>query len=140
MSGIEVVGLVLGGIPVLISGLKLFANGFQTMKSLWEYETVVERLINRFTLAEGIFRHCVEVLLMPELEVWQDPGLLEGRSPNWRNQELQESVRRRLGSDYEGFIRAVQTLNKDINRFLRKLRIREETNQVRADSLLPCLV
>ena len=137
MSGVEAVGLALGAIPVAIEGLKLFVNGCRTMKELRNYEMVVEDLINRFMLAQGIFRHSVELLLIAEIENWQDPGLLDGHSPNWKHQELEMSLRKRLGSDYEGFIRAAQTLNRDVKRFIKKLRVSEETIPVR--DMLICL-
>lgn len=64
MSGVEVVGVVLGAVPLLISGLEHYGDGIRTIKNMWDYEAVVEHLVIEFRLAHGIFWHSCQELLV----------------------------------------------------------------------------
>ena len=127
MSGVEVAGLVLGALPLLISGLEHYAAGMNTIKSMWEYEAVLEHLVSEFLLAQAIFKNSCEELLMPILSDDQATKLLEGPSPDWQDPKLNQQLQKRLGSNYEIYTRVVRNLNRQIKLFTRKLELDEKT-------------
>ena len=127
MSGIEIVGVVLGSIPLLISGLEHYAEGMRTVKNLWEYEAVIDHLITVFTLDQAIFRHSCQELLMPILSDTQAAELLDGASPQWENKDLNHRLQKHLGTDYQAYTRSVRMLTRKMKLFVRKLGLDEKT-------------
>ena len=127
MSGIEVVGIVLGSIPLLISGLEHYAEGIQTMKNMWEYEAVIDHLVTIFTIDQAIFRHSCQELLMPILSDTQAAELLDGASPQWEDKDLDRRLQKRLGADYQAYTRSVRMLTRKMKLFVRKLGLDEKT-------------
>lgn len=127
MSGTEVVGFVLGAIPLLISGLEHYADGIHTMKNMWDYDAVVTHLVGEFRLAQAIFRHSCQELLMHILPDSEAAKLLDGASPNWDDSELDKKLREQLGSDYQAYLHAVGGLRRRLTLFTRKLGLDETT-------------
>ena len=130
MSGFEVVGIVLGAIPLLISGLEHYADGIRTMENMWNYEEVVNHLSHELLLAEGIFRHSCDELLLPILPDDQASKLLGGQAPDWNDPLLGNLLRTQLGSDFPTYIRAVRILEKRIRLFTKKLGLDENSRLV----------
>lgn len=130
MSGFEVVGVVLGAIPLLISGLEHYAEGIHTIKNMWNYEAVVCHLAVEFRLSQSIFRHSCEDMLMPILPDTEAAELLEGKSPKWNDPGLDQQLRERLGPDYEVYTRYVRNLRRQIEHFSRKLKLDQGTMSV----------
>ena len=127
MSGFEVVGVVLGALPLLITGLEHYAEGIHTIKNMWDYEAVVNHLVSEFMLSEGIFRHSCQELLVPILPDIEAAKLLEGGSPDWEDPGLDKRLREHLGPDYEIYTRAVRHLKRRIELFTRKLGLDKST-------------
>lgn len=127
MSGTEVVGIVLGAIPLLISGLEHYADGIHTMKNMWDYDAVVTHLVGEFRLAQAIFRNSCQELLMRILPDSEAAKLLDGASPNWDDSELDKKLREQLGSDYQAYIHAVSGLRRRLTLFTKKLGLDEKT-------------
>lgn len=133
MSGFEVVGVVLGAIPLLISGLEHYAEGIRTMKTMWNYEAVVNHLVVEFRLSQSIYRHSCEDLLMPILPDIEAAKLLEGESPIWNDPVLDKQLCERLGTDYDVYTRYVRNLRRRIEHFSRKLGLDQVTMSVSYD-------
>lgn len=127
MSGIEVVGIVLGSIPLLISGLEHYAEGIRTMRNMWEYEAVTDHLVTIFALDQAIFRHSCQELLMPILSDTQAAELLDGASPQWEDKDLDRRLQKRLGADYQAYTRSVRMLTRKMKLLIRKLGLDEKT-------------
>lgn len=133
MSGIEVVGIVLGSIPLLISGLEHYADGIRTMKNMWEYEAVIGHLVTIFTLDQAIFRHSCQELLLPVLSDTQAAELLDGVSPKWEDKDLDRRLKKRLGDDYQAYTHSTRMLTRRIKLFVRKSGLDEKTMLVSSD-------
>jgi hypothetical protein len=63
MSGIEVAGIVLGVIPLVVSGLEHYADGVSTIKVIFNYESEFRSLSRRLRVESNIFQNTVEILL-----------------------------------------------------------------------------
>lgn len=122
MSGFEVVGVVLGAIPLVISGLEHYAHGAATLKAMHDYEDVIDTLSTSLTTSFTIYRSSCEELLGPLMladNVLTD--LLESRGNNWSDKAICEALIERLGDMYYPYKRAVTLLHKRINKLKEKL-------------------
>jgi hypothetical protein len=63
MSGIEVAGIVLGAIPLVISGLEHYSEGAQTIRSMWDYPKEFATLSRRLRVENETFRNTMELIL-----------------------------------------------------------------------------
>ena len=131
MSGFEVVGVVLGAIPLLISGLEHYADRIHTMKNMWDYEAIVNHLVTEFMLSQSIFRHACQNLLVHILPDVEAAKLLEGGMPEWEDRSLDKRLREHLGPNYQVYTRAVRNLKRRIDLFTRKLGLDTKTMLVR---------
>ncbi|MCJ1264990.1 hypothetical protein MMC22_004865 [Lobaria immixta] len=124
MSGVEVVGAVLGGIPLLISALEHFHNGVSTIRYMKNYETVFENFHTSFVTSLSIYRNSCEELLRPLVADNELYELFEGHGAKlWEDPKLGERVRERLGPNYEPYKNAVNQLRKKIDLFGKKLKL-----------------
>ncbi|CEF84684.1 hypothetical protein FGSG_07738 [Fusarium graminearum PH-1] len=129
MSGFEVVGVVLGSIPLLISGLEHYRNGMETIGNMVQYIEVVENILDSISTTLAIYRQSCEVLLegliLPE-DILAEL-LNNSSSTAWSNQELVEQLKKQFGPhrEYEVYKRAVIRLNKRIEKFRSKLDLDE---------------
>lgn len=127
MSGFEVVGVVLGALPLLVSGLEHYAEGVATLKSMRDYQAVLETLIVSFTTSLAIYRSSCEELLSPLMlqeEVFYK--LLDNPQQGWDDPDLGVQLAKRLGSSYAPYKSAVKLLKKRIDLLARKLYLDEK--------------
>lgn len=115
MSGIEIVGLVLGSIPLLISALDHYGNGVRTIVRWWDYHREL-RSIRRLLMAEyHVFRSTVERLLEgllpgPVLDDLMNSTMLE----DWRDKDIlavDRKLKARLSSSYSSFMMCVEDIS-----------------------------
>jgi hypothetical protein len=122
MSGLEVVGLVLGAIPLLISGLEHYAEGVQTIRRLIGYKWELKSLINSLRTEDSIFENTCETLLdglahPSKIEsLLKDPGGDELRTP-----DLSRKLENRLGDAYAIFFENVAAIHGSIKTFQERL-------------------
>jgi hypothetical protein len=128
MSGFEVAGIILGLIPLLISGLEDYSKGVSMIKNMKAYESVLETMIADFITSSAIYRNSCEELLSPLMlpdakfyELLNDP-----KSKTWDSDELGKELRNRLGDSYEPYKLAVEKLNKRIDLLRRKLDLNDD--------------
>lgn len=134
MSGFEVVGVVLGAVPLLISALEHYSDGIEIIGEMLEYREVVQDLVCSFDTATARFRLTCERLLaplaLPEttlLALLEDP-----ESKAWEEEDLSAQLRKRLGTSYRPYSSSVKRLMKRVNKFAEKLGLDEENGlQVR---------
>jgi hypothetical protein len=67
MSGIEIVGLILGGLPLVISAFEDYHRGLDPLKDYWRYSSTLKVLQVRLRLEEDLYRGTLKRLLLPEL-------------------------------------------------------------------------
>ncbi|EXJ71184.1 uncharacterized protein A1O5_06178 [Cladophialophora psammophila CBS 110553] len=103
MSGFEVAGLVLGAIPLLISGLEHYAEGVAVMKNMKQYDSVFADINSSFAVSIGIYTESCYNLLAPlSLPDAQMKTLLmeedgEKMQKAWKDIDLQQNLTKRLG-------------------------------------------
>lgn len=124
MAGLEIAGVVLGSIPLLISGLEHYSKGLSTLKNVRDYETVIENLVTSLSMSLIIFRTSCEELLAPLLlpdEQFREL-LANPQTDAWKDNELCEKLNAKLGqAAYLSFNKAVGLLYKRIRLLKKKL-------------------
>lgn len=111
MSGLEIVGLVLGAIPIAIETLKMGSQGIVIFKRSRRYENELERLMNKFenerVRLQDVFENLL-VDLVPQSQIEslvQDPlGLLKDEP------ELNTKLRRRLWRGFDLFNKTLEEI------------------------------
>ncbi|KAF5228882.1 hypothetical protein FAUST_10784 [Fusarium austroamericanum] len=130
MSGFEVVGVVLGSIPLLISGLEHYRNGIETIGNMVQYVEVVENILTSISTTLSIYRQSCEILLqgliLPENIL--DELLNSSGSTAWADKQLVEQLKKQFGPhrEYKVYRAAVVRLNKRIEKLRSKLDLDED--------------
>ena len=89
MSGFEIVGVILGALPLVISALEHYAQGVSTAKRFWQYKLELKSLLRQIKTENAIFINTCEALLTgivrvdqmtlflknPGGQVWRDPKI-----------------------------------------------------------------
>ena len=118
MSGIEVTGIVLGSVPLLISGLEHYAEGLNTIQRWLRYRRELKKLVR--ALRAEIVRFeltCVRVLhgLVSQLTEQEMITLLaQPQSLLWKDRDLEHKLRERLQQAYISYIEYVVDMNHAI--------------------------
>ncbi|KAJ8113436.1 hypothetical protein OPT61_g4439 [Boeremia exigua] len=125
MSGFEIAGVVLGSIPLVISALEHYSDGLSTLRSMHKYEDVFGHIHASFVTSACIYRNSCEELLSPlalsDLELYQLLEEVDG--PSWQREDLDLTLRSRLGNNYLPYKSSVKQLNKKIILFGQKLKL-----------------
>ncbi|KAI9690191.1 MAG: hypothetical protein M1822_009152 [Bathelium mastoideum] len=114
MSGFEILGVVLGSIPLIVSALEHYAEGVRTMKNMKEYEYVFSDIHTSFAASVAIFQNSCYQLLGPlNLSDQKMNDLLVQRSTEaWKAPTLQNNLEKRLGPNYTIYPLLISKLNK----------------------------
>lgn len=97
------------------------------MKNIWEYENIFENLHSSLVTSLFIYKHSCEQLLnpmtLPDSKLYE---LLEEPTGNaWQDPELNDGLRKRLGSTYSPYKTSIKQLNKKVILFGKKLKLDE---------------
>jgi hypothetical protein len=112
MSGIEVVGLILGGLPLLISAGEHYRDGFEPLKKWKRFRKDFIAFIDSVDIERQLFFQMLQRLLVSagisntELNLFMDPNY-EG----WRRQEVVDSLERKLGDSLLVYLSTIKTMN-----------------------------
>jgi hypothetical protein len=122
MSGFEVVGVVLGTLPLVVSALENYANGVRTIRRLLQYKWEIKTLSTILEAEEVRFRNTCEVLIdgidrAGEMEqLLKNPG-----GPLWKQGMLGERLETRLSTSYNVFFKCIQDMNDALEMFKNRL-------------------
>lgn len=103
MSGVEVIGLVLGGLPLVISAAEHYKKGFEPLARWKRFKFVFREFINSVDIQRQMFQLVMKKLLIRvQLEPEEKQRLLtipdyEG----WHRSDVVEALRLRLGDSYD---------------------------------------
>ncbi|OBT86787.1 hypothetical protein VE02_04225 [Pseudogymnoascus sp. 03VT05] len=116
MSGVEAIGLVLGGLPLIISFAEHYKEGFETLVRWKRFRLVFLKFITSLDTQEQIFKMVLEKLLAPlrlepeeKQRLWTTPDY-EG----WHRSDVVEALKSRLGDSYDACMDILRTMNEDI--------------------------
>ncbi|KAK5703861.1 hypothetical protein LTR97_002874 [Elasticomyces elasticus] len=128
MSGIEVAGLVLGAIPLVVSGLEHYADGVRTVKMIFRPEANFMSLSRHMRVEDAVYREmigriildCVDDQtynnLMKDIDgkFWSDPNIAK---------ELHAGLQQKLERSYSIFLETVVSMNTTLKKFKARLQL-----------------
>ncbi|KAG9231768.1 hypothetical protein BJ875DRAFT_468556 [Amylocarpus encephaloides] len=115
MSGFEVVGVMLGGLPLIISTAERYRKGSEPFLKWRRFRTEFRTFINNVDLEKQMFDAIANRLLQQtDLPAERKDALLTGHEPDgWYQTEVQESFKRRLAASYDVFLYLLEAIGED---------------------------
>ena len=112
MSGVEVVGIVLGVVPLVISALEHYKEGIDVVSDYRNYRSILKSLKTKLSIQEELYRGTLQRLLLSELSPYEVQALFpeaetDGNSALWGTPDIEAKLRRKLGVKYELFMDVV---------------------------------
>jgi Tfp pilus assembly protein PilO len=131
MSGIEVVGLVLGAVPLVISALEHYAEGVETIRRAVRYKKELTDLVHDLQAEYLIYQDTTEWLLRSLVTESELQHLLEDldqypHCARWKDQELEQSLEKQLGRSYDLYLKTVEDMNDVMKQFKARLDLSKE--------------
>lgn len=117
MSGIEIVGLLLGAVPLAISALEHYKEGIDVLSDFRNYRSTLKSLKTKLSIQEELYRGTLQRLLLSELSplevrtLFPEPGV-KGSSDLWGTKNIEEKLRRKLGTKFDIFMDVVVDVGK----------------------------
>lgn len=122
MSGLEVAGVVLGGLPLVISALEHYTHGVNTAKRYWRFRSELRSLILEINTERSIFTNTIEQLLTGIVRVENIADCInEPGGDRWRDVEIEHKLKVRLGKVYENYIDNVRGMASSLSQIMTKL-------------------
>lgn len=128
MSGVEVVGLVLGAIPLLISGLEHYAEGVETIRKVRHSSAEFRKIKTALIIQHRIFVGSLLVLLKDEVDEYVlakwIANIQTGAGPP--HASIDQTLRLRLGPDYSAYRDGAEAMANTLEEFRLSLQIRQD--------------
>jgi hypothetical protein len=122
MSGIEVVGLLLGVFPLLISAAEHYKEGFKPCVKWKRFRTEFIGFINAVDTQKLLFKKVLKRFLIsagiPDEEV--DKFMTDPEYEGWKRGDTVIMLKERLGDSYEVYISTIKAMH-DLMREIQKL-------------------
>jgi hypothetical protein len=114
MSGVEVVGLLLGVFPLLISAAEHYKKGFEPWFKWKRFRTEFIGFINAVDTQKLLFKKVLKRFLIsagiPDEEV--DKFMTDHLYEGWRREDLVIMLKERLGDSYEAYITPIKATHE----------------------------
>lgn len=127
MSGFEVLGVVLGTIPLVISALEHYQQGLHTIRRWHSYEAELQSLKRRLGIEKAIFVNTCEQLLSGIVcSVDHEKLIEEPFGELWAKPEIIDQVVLRLDHVFEPFRETLVAMNTALGEIKAKLGLDEQ--------------
>ena len=116
MSGIEVIGLVLGVLPLVISAAEDYKRGFEPFLKWHRYKREFRTFINSVDLEKQMFDGLLSQLLKyTDLPLDEKQRLLSGNDIEaWHREDTIKALKTRLGDSYQSCMFLFETMKEDM--------------------------
>ncbi|KAF5672516.1 hypothetical protein FHETE_3650 [Fusarium heterosporum] len=124
MSDFEMVGVVLGSIPIVISALEYYTKGLDTFQNFKIYKRILQRLILTLKTEHLTLQNVCEKLLnriAPQVHIEEMIGNPFG--DRWKEKEIFDKLRLRLWTSLSVFHERIQDISEAIEEMMEKLKI-----------------
>lgn len=122
MSGFEIVGVILGALPLIISGLEHYADGVETIKTVARAAQEFRHVARRLEAENSIFRNDIELLLGDCVDVGLQKLLMDdAEGKEWESPLVEEALKSRLQSSYTSYLETAKSIGKSIEEFKARL-------------------
>jgi len=127
MSGIEVVGLVLGALPLLVSGIAQLSATLSTVDRIIRPQRELNSLRIRINTELQLFRNTTQQLLLKITNDTDVKNLLEyPSSALWKEDEFERKLKDMLAESYSVWQQAMKDVLEAIKDIRARLNLPEE--------------
>lgn len=123
-TGLEIAGVVLGSLPLIIAALEHYAQGVAAAKRFLRYRLEMKSILTELTTQKSIFINTCEILLTGMVPVQEMSAFL--REPGeelWKDTLLDQKLRERLGTSYDGYIETIKGMDAAAEEFKKRLKL-----------------
>lgn len=118
----ETAGLVLGILPLVIEGLKLYVKSIETAKRYWKYAGVVSSLVETLDVERAIYNNNCVILLQDIVTENELALLLENPGGSfWKDEMLERKLTETLGKSYRPFVQVLTSMSNLMESFKREI-------------------
>lgn len=116
MSGFEIVGVILGGLPLVIKAAQDYKKGLEPLAKWRRYKYEFRTFINDVDIEKQMFDALVDRLLQyTELSIEQKGLLLTGQDQDgWCGKEVDIALKHRLGESYRTCMYLLKEMEGDL--------------------------
>ena len=115
MSGIEIIGLILGGIPLVISAAEHYKEGFEPFLKWHRFKREFRGFVNSVDLEKRMFDGLLDRLLRyTDLPLEQKEMLLKDPYQGWEWESTGKALKLRLGDSYRSCMYILETMKEDM--------------------------
>jgi hypothetical protein len=138
MSGLEVVGVVLGVIPLVVSALEQYAKVAETIKRVRRAAQEFRIVARKLEAERVIFRNALTNLLNECTAI--GPSTLESLLVNvshdaWKQPDVELALAKRLGESMKSYHEHVLSISTALHDFKQRLHLRDD-GQVSHDPIM----
>ncbi|KAJ4197282.1 hypothetical protein NW759_016332 [Fusarium solani] len=140
MSGFEIVGVVLGGLPLVIEAAKSTESYIKGIKALWMFRRHFKEFVHAITFEEIFFCQNLDLLLAP-LEISDRERRSLKDSPTstlWHHPDIVDKIRQHLKEALPLCTQMLRELNDSLNNLYEILPIKDgKLDVLKIDGLKP---
>jgi len=127
MSGFEVVGILLGSFPILVSCLDYYRKGFEPLEEWWNFRTHFIAFVDDIEHQMMRYNENMIRLLDPIITDYESllPLVRNSEDPRWRDGSLDGPLEQCLASERERFLRIVERMNKVVEDLKKLLQVKD---------------
>lgn len=116
MSGVEIIGLLLGGLPLVISAAEDYRRGFEPFLKWHRYKREFRSFVNSVDLEKRMFDGLLRRLLeYADIPLEEKQLLLTGTDPElWRREKTVKALKVRLGGSYPSCMYILEKMEEDM--------------------------
>jgi FtsZ-binding cell division protein ZapB len=127
MSGIEIVGLVLGALPLLVSGIAKLSATLSTVDRLIRPQRELNSLRMRINTELQLFRNTTQQLLLKITNDTDVKNLLEyPSSARWKEEEFERKLKDMLAESYSVWQQAMKDVLGAVEDIRNRLNLPED--------------
>lgn len=124
MSGFEIAGVVLGGVPIIVSALKLYIEGAGAFQRWRKYTRELQSLIRNLETEQTKLQNVCERLLVnivPETKI--EDMINDPFGPLWSDEATEKKINERLWRSAKVFKDNVLDMNNAVEEMKEKLKL-----------------
>ncbi|KAK0742062.1 hypothetical protein B0T21DRAFT_448810 [Apiosordaria backusii] len=125
MSGLEVVGVVLGVFPIVIKVLENYQDGYDTLRDFAHFRREFTHLVNELNREQIIFRQQVEATLrsITDSEFELKEMMDNAQSERWKSRDLHYRLKRKLCGDgeYDNYQSSLKAIHDNLSGMAKRL-------------------
>lgn len=127
MSGFEIAGIVLGGLPIVIKAIKGHKKGFEPLEKWYRYKHDFRSFLNDVDIEKRMFEGlCDRLLNYCPLSSQQRSVLLAGEDIEaWHQNDVEKDLRLKPGKSYDACQFLLNAMNDDLERLQEMLSLKD---------------